>query len=1238
MNIKDRVVNKLQRLHHALLARPKLLAGVLLGGMIVLVYFRWLNFSIFTYGDWNYKFLETLRESAMPFSWVGDIGFGSFNEFIWRMPLDVLFGLFSFFGMGLNISDKFLIFWPLAITTVLAPYLLVKEITQRRVAALSAALFYATNTYFLAINSQGHQLLPLAFNILTLAFTLFIRAMRSGRTPSFIWTALLLFVAGFIDFRVCYVGVFLLGAYTLAFWPRHKDRAFKKVIRKNIMLFFVITAGMQLYWILAFGLNINSGSEVLARSLFGNSFWDLGSVVTLHHPFWNGTTTTWFLSNNIPLFFWIIPVLALWGLLLKPRSKYLVFFAVTAIVGILLGKQVSEPFRDLYTFLFNHFPGFSAFREATKFYYLTLLGYSVLLGYLIMRLYDARPKQAVRRYGKHAVIGVFAVLCLVNAWPYISGSIGRLSTPRSIPADYAALEKQLSSPENDTYSRTLWVPASSRWSYYTQQHPRVNATSLLSTTLDNPGDKRDVPTQKDILGLLGSTTFQHYLSLTSIKYVIVPLRDIENQNDFFSFYGDSRQPYVDALNSLPFLKRTSSPYKELAVYENQNYQPYATAAARLYNMQDPADFAGSYPFLSTVLQDGLYSFEDNPNLPKTNVRDVFSRLRAEDYRAPAIPVAAPVVQDFFFNANKQFYSYEIYRGSLDIYKKQANIENTGTDTLSLATNKPVQIADIPIKENKTYYIKDQNGLAAIDTKQPTRDFGSLEGEVSVYASENTNLLPNGSFEQDSWEKQVRDCDPYDADARIGMNITSVERTEGSKSLNLWALRHTACTRSPEIAVTPGTYLLRFDYKAPYADQISYKITMDGKGTPAVFRPVANNTGGWITHTELVTIPAGVTKSSIELRGLPPGSFSPLARFTSFDNVTFMPLEVIPVTDKDSARPNYQKVHTVAKDTTLSVVARDKPEATNLISNPSLEDGLWQDKPGDCNNYDGEPQIAMNQSNTASNGKYSLELRARRHIACTGPETITVKEGKTYLLRFDYQGVDTKTARYSINFNDLGKSSRSENLKATSAWQTYQRVIKAPLGASELNLRVHAVSDETGRVEAISRYDNFSLIEVPDVLGQLFAVDELAAGIAAPKTVTTRHISSSKKEFEVQEAKDPFYLSMAETYHAGWQLDTIPNSQHFKAAGFMNGWHVDPTTFCTERPSDCTKNANDTYTMRLTARFTPQKWLALGTVLSILVLVGSFALLLSRRKETMPAATPPAHRQPPRKIRNLKTRK
>ncbi|NCU42685.1 MAG: hypothetical protein EOM19_08355 [Candidatus Moranbacteria bacterium] len=65
------------------------------------------------------------------------------------------------------------------------------------------------------------------------------------------------------------------------------------------------------------------------------------------------------------------------------KREYILFFALVALVGMLLGKQVSEPFPTLYNWLYETFPGFNAFREASKFYVLIALGYAVGIASLV---------------------------------------------------------------------------------------------------------------------------------------------------------------------------------------------------------------------------------------------------------------------------------------------------------------------------------------------------------------------------------------------------------------------------------------------------------------------------------------------------------------------------------------------------------------------------------------------------------------------------------------------------------------------------------------------------------------------------------------------------------------------------------------------------------------------------------------------------------------------------------------
>jgi hypothetical protein len=69
------------------------------------------------------------------------------------------------------------------------------------------------------------------------------------------------------------------------------------------------------------------------------------------------------------------------------------FFALLFVLGIFVSKHVSEPFGNLYYFLYDRLPGFNAFREASKFYILVVLGYAVGIGALVQGLLSKSNEQ-----------------------------------------------------------------------------------------------------------------------------------------------------------------------------------------------------------------------------------------------------------------------------------------------------------------------------------------------------------------------------------------------------------------------------------------------------------------------------------------------------------------------------------------------------------------------------------------------------------------------------------------------------------------------------------------------------------------------------------------------------------------------------------------------------------------------------------------------------------------------------
>jgi hypothetical protein len=1174
------------------------------------IYGRWFNFAIFSYGDWYYRFIPTLVEQSYPNLWLGSIGFGSFNELAWRVPFDVIMATFSQFGYGLNISEKFLILWPLALLSMVAPYVLLRQMIESRWLSYLGAFFYATNTYFLTINSQGHQLLVLGFNLLTLSLGLILIGLRTRKLFYLVGAVILLFFAGAADFRVLYIGGFMILAFLIFFWPKRLKSSENRLLIRNVSIFLALLVGVELYSLVSIGLSFSSqaSGSILGRSLFGSEFWDLSSAISLQHPFWTGQDTSWFQVNSVKPYYWLIPLLAFGAVLLKWRNdKRVLFFAAMALVGILLSKQISEPLDTLYPFLFEHFPGFNAFREATKFYYPILIAYTVLIVLLFETLLSKTHNFKVDgRYVGYALASMLVLICIFNATPYVTGSIQKITSQRSIPEDYASLQSQLSENEKDTYFRTLWIPAPSRWSYYDNMHPRISAANLLSARAAAKKTKVDVPTQREIIDTVNSDLFEDYLSSGVVKYVIVPIRDIKNQNDFFPFYGDSRQPYIDSLANKDYLVRLKA-YTDLAVFENKNYDAYIHASSSVYSLGDRSDFENTKIFLNELTgQNPDFTLGDNEGLPGRSVEDVFEKSDKNINENGIVKSKVNKNSDLYIDTSTYNFTYEVRDGQISIYKKGI-VQSGSTSVVSLAEGEEQLVQVINVNPQSDYSVEVNGKLYPVDTEVAQRSLGSVKGRLRVVETKKVNLVKNNSFEDGLWQKNVTDCDNYDSQPKIKMWLNGIDSTLGSQSLTLSALRHTACTASDAIGVIPGKeYVLTFDYKAPYSDQLAYRIISadSGESIEPIMTRIEKKVDEWRTISSVVRVPENSKSVRIELRGLPPGIFSLSPRVTSYDNIRLVEAAMYDIVTSIDGETRYKRVETTSEGATVEF--KSSLSATNLVANGSLESGLWQEKVGDCNNYDDNPRISMRLlSGRASAGNKYLELSSQNHIACTGPPVTEVSEGSVYLLSFDHSSPNSNGGHYYISFDDSAKSTVSVDFESGPQWQAYQRAIRVPIGAKHMDIKVHAEPAKSGK--GTNNYDNFKIIEIPDLMNRAYSITKASNDVSTPN-IATEYVNPSERTIKVLAASGPFYLSMAESFHQSWYLSSpdstqlkAANSTHFKMNNQYNGWYLDPKEIC-KGSDDCELNPDGSYDINLVASFKPQRLFSWSVVTSVAVLL------------------------------------
>ncbi len=302
---------------------------------------------------------------------------------------------------------------------------------------------------------------------------------------------------------------------------------------------------------------------------------------------------------------------------------------------------------------------------------------------------------------------------------------------------------------------------------------------------------------------------------------------------------------------------------------------------------------------------------------------------------------------------------------------------------------------------------------------------------------------------------------------------------------------------------------------------------------------------------------------------------------------------------------------------------------NVIQNSSLENGLWRKKVGDCNAYDNQPiiSIKLDQQNK-TDGKQSLQLYAKHHIACTElPKKITVERGATYMLSFDYLSPEAYSAGYSVDFGE-NTSLLKETLPLSGKdWHTFNNKIEVPENSTSLKLNIYAFPDELIGKTAIVNYDNFKLIKIPKVQNSFYMLNYPKKHFNLPKKVEHKIINPTEKHIQVEDATTPFYIVMKDGFHPKWKLSlydkrknsfnslpwitspAIREEDHFNVNNGMNGWYIDPKLLCKQTEYGCVQNPNGSYNIQLVAEFTPQRWFELGLIISGTTIIGCIVYLL-----------------------------
>lgn len=551
---------------------------ILITAVSAVVYWRWLNFSVFANQDWGYTYFSETFLSWSSFSiWQANNLLGAMDIALFRAPLYLFYWILKIFPLDGNVLDKILFFWPQAFLTGIFSFLFLKYIFKNNIAAVIGSFVYCYNTYFIAIATQGHNTLNAAAIFVPLSMLFFVKALDRKNIAYSIWAALILFLSASYDFRTFYIAFFILIFYFAYFFfvETEKEKKFTQKVKEYfpvIFIFGIVSLGLNLYWILAFqkasflATNEGMGRDVIPYSL------NLSRVITLFHPFWTGGVPEWFDGQDIPFYFWLVPVLSILGLVLGRKNKKVLFFGIVSLLGIILSKQTADPFSDLYFWLRTNLPGFSAFREASKFYLFIIVSYSVLIAAFVDWVWKIKNKKS--KYFKYAIIFGVAFLFLWNTKSMIDGDIKTLFVAKSVPSEDLQLKEFLK--KDREYSRVLWVPSEPYWALWDNTHPKMKLIEAKKKDWKEfAAAEGDFSSDSQrLFSILQQDFSPRLLNISSIRYVV------SDQNGYFD----------KKLEELDYLQKMDTRIKGRAVYENEDVRPHVYLTKNLETIHRDQDF------------------------------------------------------------------------------------------------------------------------------------------------------------------------------------------------------------------------------------------------------------------------------------------------------------------------------------------------------------------------------------------------------------------------------------------------------------------------------------------------------------------------------------------------------------------------------------------------------------------------------------------------------------------------
>lgn len=496
-----------------------------------------MSLGYFSAGDSPFFFTEQLQQlDWLPRIWDATSGFG--RNLLFQLWIDYPIRLFikvaSSIGLDWWSIDKIL--WILPVVLMIHSVCsLTRRLAFPRWARIISILVYMTNTYSLLLFDGGQRGVMLAYSFVPLVLSSLLEHIEEFHSVkrsmvrqlySHVRLGLLLGILIAFDLRFMYLTMIAIGIFLCMYCIHHRV-AIRSVLRMLLHIFPVplaVAVGLHSFWIvpaiLTRGAVSFSQEYTSAGMLHFLSVADFSHALSLLHPNWpeNLFGKVYFLQPE----FLLLPMLAFGSLLFVCQKKdqdtktqtRILFFVLLSLVGVFFAKGVQDPAGGIFVWMFDHVPGFVMFRDPTKFYLFTAVGYAVSIPYTLVHASNYLSAIVPTRRSRQAIVRLIPVL-FVGMWvflirPVYSGTVSGNFSPKSVPEEYIRLKDMLIS--DPTPSRVLWLPAAEKFAYQSDIHPVITSETLFGTS-----------SISGILDIIDSSSFEKKLRDSGVKYVVVPI-------------------------------------------------------------------------------------------------------------------------------------------------------------------------------------------------------------------------------------------------------------------------------------------------------------------------------------------------------------------------------------------------------------------------------------------------------------------------------------------------------------------------------------------------------------------------------------------------------------------------------------------------------------------------------------------------------------------------------------------